>query len=200
MRIAHLSVGTSVHAIEAFGLRVTPSPGRGHARMHLGGVYLEISGLGPEPDGATAATWYLGPADMPDCVRELRRRGLTLSQVTPYRGRDGRWLDAHISAPALGNAVQVLTRRLTTRPWPPPLTGPHPNGVCGLRELHVASASPQQLIALLVLLGAEQRTDRVVCFQDAVDIHAVPVEAHAGPVAIVLDRGAAAPLRLDLPR
>lgn len=120
MRIDHLSVGTSVHAIEAFGLRVTPSPGRGHARMHLGGVYLEISGLGPEPDGATAATWYLGPADMSDCVRELRRRGLTLSQVTPYRGRDGRWLDAHISAPALGNAVPVLTRRPTTRPWPPP--------------------------------------------------------------------------------
>lgn len=84
MRIDHLSIGASVQAIEAFGLRVTPSPGGGHARMHLGGVYMEIFGPGPEPDGATAATWY--PADMPDCVRELRRRDSRCLTSLPTTG------------------------------------------------------------------------------------------------------------------
>ncbi len=200
MRVDHVSIGARLEAIEAIGLQVTPSAGGGHARMHLGGVYVEISGPGRKPDGAHASAWYLRPADMGVCVSELRRRGLAVSDVTPYRGFDGRWLDSHLNAPALGNAVPVLTRRITTRPWPPPLTRPHPNGVRGLKELHVATALPQQLIALLVLLGAAQRADHAVRFQDAVEILAVsPLDAHSGPVAIVLDRGAKPPLRMDLP-
>lgn len=125
---------------------------------------------------------------------------MAVSDASPYLGRDGEWLDARILASALGASVPTLTRRVRSpRPWPPPLTSPHPNGVCGLRELHLATGEPEYLLALLTLLGAQRHADDELSFGNAVRVLVAPAAGRVeGPVSIVLDRGRAPPLQLSV--
>lgn len=126
---------------------------------------------------------------------------MVVSDVSVYHGRDGEWCDARILAPALGAGVPVLTRRISpiSQAWPPLLTDTHPNGVRGLRAVHVGADEPDRLVRLLTLVGAHRDGDDVVHFDDGVSIVAESVDRSCeGPVAVVLDRGAEPPLWLSL--
>lgn len=203
VRVDHVSLGGSIEALRALGFAVTATAGGGHARVHLGGAYLEVTDAEDSSHGLVGTAWYLRPGDTAGCVEELRARGVGISDASPYQGRDGEWLDARILAPALGASVPALTRRVNAapRPWPTPLTEPHPNGARGLREVHLAAGEPERLVALLVLLGAKRGAAGVARFDDAVRIVVVPAAGSAeGPVGVVLDCGPEPPVRLSLAR
>lgn len=203
MRVDHVSLDGSIEALRDLGFAVTTTVGGGHARVHLGGVYVEVSDVQDGSQGLVGRAWYLRPDDTSGCVSQLRQRGLVVSDASPYHGRDGEWLDARILAPALGAGVPALTRRVTpvSGSWPPPLPERHPNRVRGLREVHVGTDEPDQLVALLTLLGARREGDDVVRFDDAVRIVVISALGSGdGPVGVLLDRAAEPPLWLSLTR
>lgn len=201
MWVDHISLDGSIEAVRDLGFAVTPTAGGGHARVHLGGVYLEVSDGGVDSRGLVGTAWFLRPADIAGCVEQLRPRGVGVSDVSVYHGRDGEWLDARIPAPALGAGVPALTRRVSpiAQAWPPALSDAHPNGVRALRAVHVGAAEPDRLMRLLTLVGAHHDGDDAVHFDDGVRIVVESVDhSGQGPVAVVLDRGAEPPLWLSL--
>ena len=105
MRVDHVSLDGSIEALRDLGFAVTATVGGGHARVHLGGVYVEVSDVEDGSHDFVGKAWYLRPDDTSGCVEQLRQRGLAVSDASPYHGRDGEWLDARILAPALGAGV-----------------------------------------------------------------------------------------------
>jgi hypothetical protein len=198
VEVDHISLLASLGAVRDAGFDVALTRGGGHGRVWLAGCYLEITHREPARAGWDATAWYLRPRDLPACLAELRQGGATVLGPSPYRGRDGIWLDARIHAPAFGACLPALTRRADPPygAWPPPPASPHPNGVRGLRGLRLATLQPERLLGLLSLLGADRDGADGVRFEDGARI-VVERGASAGElVEVVLDRGAAAPLHL----
>jgi hypothetical protein len=166
LSLDHVSIRAAAMTLQAQGFRVVPTPGGGgdHARIMLDGVYLELRHAADEV-GVHGAGWFARSDDQAAAGRRLEEAGIFVSDLTPYEGLDGAWLDLALDGPS--RVTPTLTQRVDIPDWPPPLAEPHPNGAVSIAELRIGAREPAQVIALVTVAGAEPRGEGRLGLGDA---------------------------------
>ena len=199
--IDHVSVTSSLDALDELGFSLTPTKGSGgrHGRVMLDRTYLEVT-LESEDSSVFGRGWFLRPPDIQAAPARLRQHGIPATDPTLYEGHDGSWLDVEMDVPALARVLPTLTCRLHVADcWPPPLREPHPNQATGIAELHLRTHDPTALIDVLETLGGDAKDRSHVAFNGGAVVAIAAADKHpAGLAGLVVARAGKAPMYIEL--